>query len=167
MKWYLLILLSFIFVIFEVAFPPSWQLGHSHPEFALLLMIYLVLNAQTNDTIYAAWLVGLIKDLFSTGRLGTHSLIYFAGALLLLQLRRYLYREEILVQIAVAFVAVFVADMVYLLQLSVAMPGIELGGHLRRVLIATLYSTACAPIVFLLLDAIRRPIGAYERMRLY
>ncbi len=167
MKWYLLILLSFLFVTFEVAFPPSWQLGNSHPEFALLLAVYLVLNARRADTLYAAWLIGLTKDLFSTGRLGTHSLIYLAGALLLLRLRRHLYREEILVQIAVAFAAVFLANMAYLLQLSLLMPGIELGDHLRRVLVATLYSTACAPIVFLLLDAIRRPIGAYEPRRLY
>ncbi len=167
MKWYLLILLSFLFVAFEVAFPPSWQLGDSHPELALLLAVYLVLNAQPRDTIHAAWLIGLTKDLFSTGRLGTHSLIYLAGALLLVRLRKYLYRDEILVQTAVAFGVVFLADLIYLFQLSLLMPGFEVGHHLRRVLVVSLYSAACAPIVFLLLDVIKRPIGAYERRRFY
>ena len=167
MKWYLLILLTFLFVVFEVAFPPSWQLGDSHPEFALLLAIYLVLNAEPRDTVYAAWFVGLTKDLFSTGRLGTHSLIYLAGALLLLRLRRYLYRDEILVQVAVAFGVVFVAGMVYLLQLSLVLPGFQIGEQLRRLLVVSLYSAACAPIVFLLLDALRWPIGAYEHHRFY
>lgn len=167
MKWYLLILLSFLFVAFEVAFPPDWQLGDSHPEFSLLLAVYLVLNARKRDTVYAAWLIGLTKDLFSTGRLGTHSLIYFAGALLLLHLRKYLYRDEILVQVAVAFVAVIIIDFFYLLQLSLTLPGVEVGECLRRLLVVALYSAACAPIMYLLLDMVRRPIGAYEPRRLY
>jgi rod shape-determining protein MreD len=166
-RWYLLILLSFLFVGLEVAFPTSWQLGDAHPEFALLLAIYLVLNAEDRDTIYAAWIVGLTKDLFSTGRLGTHSLIYLLGAVVLLKLRRHLYRNEILVQTAVAFGAVFLADLTYLLQLSLTTPGLDAAHYLRRLLVVTLYSTACAPIVFLLLDALRRPLGAYQRHRFY
>jgi rod shape-determining protein MreD len=166
-KWYLLILLAFLFVVLEVAFPVSWQLGDAHPELALLLAIYMVLNAEERDTIYAAWIVGFSKDLFSTGRLGTHSLIYFIGALILLRLRKYLYRDEILVQVVVAFGAVFLTNMVYLLQLSIMMPGLDIMHHTSRMLVITLYSTACAPIVFLFLDAIRRPIGAYQHHRFY
>jgi rod shape-determining protein MreD len=166
-KWYLIILLAFGFVVLEVAFPPSWQLGYSHPEFALILAVYLVLNGEPRDTVCAAWLIGLTKDLFSTGRLGTHSLIYFAGALLLLQFRKLLYREEVLVQVLVIFGAVLVADIAYLAQLSFVLPDFALTDHLRQVLVVAVYSAACAPIVYLLLDAIRRPIGAYERRRLY
>jgi rod shape-determining protein MreD len=162
-RWYLLIITSFVFVVFEVAFPPSWQLGDSHPEFALLLAVYLVLNSEARDTLYAAWLVGFTKDLFSTGRLGTHSLLYLLGALLLLRLRKYLYRDEILVQAAVAFAAVFLSGIAYLFQLSFTLPDVEIGDHLRRLLVVSLFSAACAPIVYLLLDAVRRPLGAYER----
>jgi len=167
MKWYIFILLAFLFVVFEVAFPPSWQLGDAHPEFALLLVIYVVLNAEPEDTIFAAWLVGFTKDLFSTGRLGTHSLIYFLGAAVLLRLRKYFYQEEILVQSFVAFCAVFAASLLYLLQLNFVLPGTDVSHYMRRVLVVSFYSAACAPVIFLLLDAIRRPIGIYQKIRLY
>lgn len=167
MKWYLLILLSFLFVIFEVAYPPSWQLGYSHPEFALLLAVYIVLHAEAKDTVYSAWLVGLTKDLFSTGHMGTHSIIYLIGALVLQKLRKYLYRDEILVQVIVAFVAVYAVNFIYLLQLSIAIPDLNITQHTRRLLVVSLYSAACAPVIYIFLDAIRKPIGAYERPRLY
>ncbi len=167
MRWYLLILLTFLIVVLEVAFPASWQLGHSHPEFALILAVYLVLNAEEKETVYAAWLAGFTKDIFSTGRLGTHSLIYLLGAIALVRLRKLLYRDEILVQIAVVFTSVFVADLLYLGALSLEMPGVSLSEHMRRLLVVSLYSAACAPVVFLLLDFLRHPIGAYERRRLY
>lgn len=167
MKWYLLILLSLLFVVFEVAFPASWQLGDSHPEFALLLTIYLVLYARAQDTLCAAWLVGFTKDLFCADRLGTHSLIYLAGAIALLRLRRHLYREEILVQLALAFCGTFLASMVYMLQLSLSMPQLYVADYWRQMLVVSLYTAACAPLVFLLLDAIRRPLGAHERRRFY
>ena len=166
MKWYLLILVAFVFAALEVAFPTHWQLGYSHPEFALILAVYLVLNAEARETLYAAWIIGFTKDIFSTGRLGTHSLIYVCGAAILLRLRKYLYRDEVLVQALVAFSAVFVADFLYVFQLSLTVPGIETVEHLQQVLVVSLYSAACAPVVFLLLDALRRPLGAYQRRHL-
>ena len=167
MKWYLLILVAFVFAALEVAFPTHWQLGYSHPEFALILAIYLVLNAEASETLYAAWIIGFTKDIFSTGRLGTHSLIYVCGAAILLRLRKYLYKDEVLVQAVVAFSAVFIADLSYILQLSLTVPGIQVGEHLQQVLVVSLYSAACAPVIFLLLDALRRPLGAYQRRHLY
>jgi rod shape-determining protein MreD len=165
-RWYLLILISFAFAAFEVAFPTNWQLGYSHPELALILAVYLVLNAEARDTLYAAWTIGFTKDIFSTGHLGTHSLIYVCGAAVLLRLRRYLYREEVLVQALVAFGAVFAADLAYILQMSITVPDIDVREHLRQVLVVSLYSAACAPIVFLCMDALRRPLGAYQRRHL-
>ncbi len=167
MKWYLLILIAFVFVALEVAFPTHWQLGYSHPEFALILAVYLVLNAEARETLYAAWIIGFTKDIFSTGRLGTHALIYACGAALLLRLRKYLYRDEVLVQALVAFAAVFLADLAYVLQLSLTVPGIQVQEHLQQVLVVSLYSAACAPVIFLCLDALRRPLGAYQRRHLY
>jgi rod shape-determining protein MreD len=165
-KWYLLILVAFIFSALEVAFPTHWQLGYSHPELALILTVYLVLNAEAHETLYAAWIIGFTKDIFSTGRLGTHSLIYVCGAAILLRLRKYLYRDEVLVQAVVAFSAVFVADLFYILQFSLTVSGIEVREHLQQVLVVSLYSAACAPVVFLFLDALRRPLGAYQRRHL-
>jgi rod shape-determining protein MreD len=166
-KWYLLIIVAFVFVALEVAFPTHWQLGYSHPELALILAVYLVLNAEAHETLYAAWIVGFTKDVFSTGRLGTHSLIYVCGAAVLLRLRSYLYRDEVLVQALVVFAAVFLADIAYVLQLSLTVPGIELREHLQQVLVVSLYSAACAPVIFLCLDALRRPLGAYQRRHLH
>lgn len=167
MRWYLLILIAFAFAALEVAFPTHWQLGYSHPELALILTVYLVLNAEARETLYAAWIIGFAKDIFSTGRLGTHSLIYVCGAAILLRLRAFLYRDEVLVQALVAFAAVFVADLAYVLQLSLTVPGIEIGEHLQQLIVVSLYTAACAPVVFLFLDVLRQPLGAYQRRHLY
>ena len=167
MKWYFLILISFLFAAVEVAFPPSWQLGYCHPELALLLAVYLSLNAEPREAPYAAWLVGLTKDLFSTGRMGTHAILFLGGSLTLLALRRFFYRDEILVQACIALAAVFVSSLVYILQMRLVLPGTQARAWFGHAAVVSLYSAACAPIVFLILDILRKPLGAYERLRLY
>ena len=88
----------------ELSVLDTFRVAGARVEALVALSCLATLFARdTRQGLLTAWILGLIKDVGSSGPLGLHALLFLSAAWILLLIRQTLFRENILTQFVVAF----------------------------------------------------------------
>jgi rod shape-determining protein MreD len=151
----------------ELAFPQFLRFRGGSPEILLLVCAFISLYAAPKESLLACLGCGLLKDFFSVGRTGTYAIIFFIVALCLSSLRRYLYRERVLTQVAVGFAASFISNLLYIVFLNLFVSAFSFGDSWLFIFLISLYTGLISPIIFFLLGKIKGYLGISETLKVF
>ena len=105
MRWVVLLIVTFMFLVMELSLQRVMALGGVRPSFVAALVVFVSLFAPRVNALWACWGIGLIIDLLSPlphggGRagplIGAHALGFTFACFLLLQIRPTLFRRQAL-----------------------------------------------------------------------
>lgn len=140
--------LGAVALAFELAVLEHWTLGGGRAEALLALACFAALFARdSRQGLAASWVVGLIKDVGSTGPLGLYAFLFLGAGWVILQVRQILYREHALTQLAVAFVAACWVNVAAALVVSLTSGGIPFCVILGKTLLSAMLTALLTPAV--------------------
>lgn len=145
-----------VLLALELTLLETWSVGDARPEALLALACFAALFARdARQGLTAAWLVGLIKDVGSSGPLGLHALLFLVAAWTMLQVRQVIFRESAVTQFGVAFAAACGVHLVSALLVAVGTGGLPLGMVAGKTLVSALLTAVAAPPLHLLLRHVK------------
>jgi len=113
-----------------------------------VVVAYLALEADFKGALWGAFLVGMLRDLGSCGRLGASALLFVLATWATLWLRSYLVRESIWTDLALVFAYVLLCELAYGLGTAALTPGAQAADLLPRALGQAVFTTAVSPLLF-------------------
>ena len=147
-----LALLAAAALAFELTLLESWSIGGVRAELLLSLACFAALFARdSGQGLLASWLIGLLKDLGSAGPLGLHALLFLGAGWVVLQIRQILFRESLLTQIGVTFVAACWVNLAAAIVVSISVGGIPFGVIVGKTLLSGLLTAGITVPVHLTL----------------
>ncbi|MFH1422179.1 MAG: rod shape-determining protein MreD [Planctomycetota bacterium] len=167
MRWHIFCLVAFVFVALEAVFP-AWLKFHGiYPEIVLMVCLFITLYGEPDKSLLACLFLGMLKDFFSVGRIGTYALIFFVVGFGTSWLRLYIYRERILPQIVVSFAFTFLANLLYVVSLNFSLFHYPLSECWKIIFFISLYTSLVSPIIFFVLNKIKEHLGIAERRKVF
>ena len=132
----------------EVSVLDALRVAGSRVEALVALACLAALFARdTRQGLLTAWLLGLLKDVASSGPLGLHAILFLAAAWIVLLVRHVIFRENAFTQFAVAFLAA--GGIVGATALVAG--GIPAGMIAGKTLVSALLTGAVLPAIALLI----------------
>lgn len=136
----------------EVSVLDALRVAGARVEALVALACLAALFARdTRQGLLTAWLLGLLKDVASSGPLGLHALLFLSAAWIVLLVRQAIFRENALTQFAVAFLGA--AGIVGASALAAG--GIPAGAVAEKTLVSALLTGAALPALALLVRRVR------------
>lgn len=132
----------------QVTFVHRFTHRFLRPDVLYLLAIFLALEADFKGALWGAFLLGLLRDLGSCGRLGASALLFVAATWGLLLLRQRLMRESIWPDLVLTFTYVLVCGLAYALGVAVFASGAQIAELMPRALGQAVFTTALSPLFF-------------------
>lgn len=161
MIWFLYLLILAVGLTCQSVIAPFVEIFGVRPDFLLVGVVFLALHAPPKETILAAWVVGLAADLLTIEQFGFLGLSYALAAILVLEVREYLFRYRAFTQFAVTAVVVMVVQCLWAVYVSIrygTRDGIVMSMLMGAVPVS-LYSAAWAVPTHRVLLWIGRPLG--------
>ncbi len=147
-----LAVLGAVGLAFELTLFDALSVRGARPEALLALSCFAALFARdSRQGLLACWIIGLLKDAGSAGPMGLHALLFLAAGWVVLQVRQILYRENVLTQLAVGFLAALWVNVLAALAACVTAGGIPAGVIVARTLLSALLTALLAPFLMFLL----------------
>jgi rod shape-determining protein MreD len=104
MRWLVFSILAYIAIGLQVGLSPYLRYDEGAPNFVLLAVIFIALNAPREPALLGAFLVGLLQDLMSTQGLGLYAFSYGLTAMLTISTQEIVYREHVLTHITLGLI---------------------------------------------------------------
>ncbi len=128
----------------------SWR--GARVELLLLLACFAALFARDRrQALFSCWLIGLIKDIGSSGPLALHALLFLLAGWAIVSVKQIIFRESVLTQLLVAAAGCAAVGIATALVVSMTAGGIPASHWLTKTLMSTLATALLAPIVVQLL----------------
>ena len=118
------------------------------PDLLLLAAAYLAMEADFRGALWAALAIGLLRDLGSSGRLGTSALLLVPACAALVVLRERLMRGSFVIDLALAVLFVLTFSIGEAVLSLIFVPGTGLRELLMQALGRTAYSAALTPMLY-------------------
>jgi rod shape-determining protein MreD len=140
---------------FELTVLETWSVSGARAEALLSLACFAALFARdSSQGLLASWIIGLMKDIGSTGPLGLHALLFLGAGWVVLQIRQILFRESPLTQLGVTFVAACWVNLAAAVVVSISVGGIPIGVVAGKTLLSALLTAGITvPLHFALMQA--------------
>lgn len=169
MRWLPFAILAVLGIVAQTTIVPHLRIQHwIGPDWMFILAVYYALWGPWPDAAVAAWILGLIVDLFtapSGGRIGLHALLYGAAAWGSIRARQVIVRDHPVAQFLITLVfALLIQVAVYLYQRWSA-SGPAAPGALGAALVSALYTAVCAPPLLWVLNRFGRLTGLRSETR--
>jgi rod shape-determining protein MreD len=140
----------------ELTLLETYALRGARAEALLSLVCFAALFARdTQQGLSASWLVGLIKDIGSSGPLGLHAFLFLGAGWVVLQVRQVLFRESPFTQLAVAFVASVWVNLAAALFVTITTGGIPFGVIAVKIILSALLTAALTPPLLFLFTHVK------------
>ena len=112
--------LATLLLALEMTLLETYSFSGARAEALLALACLAALFARdTRQGLLASWVIGLFKDVGSSGPLGLHALLFLGAGWVVLQVRQVLFRENALTQLTVGFIAACWVNLVSALFVSI------------------------------------------------
>ena len=114
-------------VVFETSVLPIHIATPFKPDLLLIAMVYLALRGSIESGVFLAWILGIIKDVFSGLYLGLNAFTFLLIFLVIKSISDLLYAESselFVVTVSAATLACVVADLILLIMFT-STPGIS------------------------------------------
>lgn len=143
-----LLILGLVALVLELTVMERLTFHGGRPELLLLLACFAALFAtRPRQAYWAAWILGLAKDLGSSSPLGFHALIFVGVAWILILLRKVVFREHPMVQFVIAFAATAAMNLLVATFVCLFRGGVPLGTILLGTMTGGALTAAIAPVV--------------------
>ncbi|MFH1419068.1 MAG: rod shape-determining protein MreD [Planctomycetota bacterium] len=165
MHWIAFAILVYVLTCLQAAVVPFFEVHTIRPDLVLIVAVFYALSARTYDALLACWFIGLAVDLSGISyqhhaNVGIHAISLGLIALAIVKLRAFVFRESVLTQIVVTFVAkLLLVLLVGLHMLYVVDDGGRLGDVAVRGFYAAVYTAALAPYGHWFLKRFRTALG--------
>lgn len=147
-----LILISAIVFVLQCTLMPRIALADAQPDilFALALSYALCIERPAL-AIASCWTVGLLKDIGSGGLMGIFALIFLIVGYAVNRLKVNLFKESLLVQLALTFGMALLCQLIYagVTAMTVSMP--PFAGVVGKSFAIACYTAPATPLFILLL----------------
>lgn len=133
-------------------------LGGARPDFLLILAALLALYSEEGEWPLNYWLLGFLKDLFSSGALGLYALLFTLAALAIARARNEIFREHPLNRAFLVFTASILTSGPVAVVQSFTCHQNFFSCLLEPVLWEGLYTAVLAPFFMSFLMLFKRPL---------
>lgn len=154
-------LLSALWLTLQSAVAPRLAIAGARPDLLLIVVIFLGLFAPPREAAIGAWILGAGGDVMSVERFGLMALSYLLVALVVSSIRGHLFRAHGLTQFLVTLIVGLAIRFAWLIYERIAYDPAAgvLYGLSVQVIWGALYTALCAPLVFVVLVRLSRPLG--------
>jgi rod shape-determining protein MreD len=136
----------------ELTLLDRWSVKGARPEVLLALACFAALFAkEPRQGLLACWIIGLMKDVASSGPFGLHALLFVGAGWVVLQVRQILFPESPLTQLAVAFIAACWVNAAAAAVVALSTGGIPPAIVLARTLLSALLTAVVTPFLLVVL----------------
>lgn len=149
-------ILAGLLLALEMTLLQTFAFGGARAEALLALACLAALFARdTRQGLLAAWVIGLFKDVGSSGPLGLHALLFLGAGWVVMQVRQVLFRENALTQLTVGFVAACWVNLVSALFVCATAGAIPFGVIAGKTLLSGLLTAGLTPVLYLIFSSTR------------
>jgi rod shape-determining protein MreD len=163
MRWLPFFILAYVVLGVQVGLSGYDQIYRGRPNFALLAVVFIAVNAHRDAALLGCFLLGLMQDLLTQVPLGLNALAYGVVGILVIALQEVVYREHFLTHLVLGLAGGLVyAAVVYLhgvIYTAMRGPRAFSRPSLAPLLAGAIYTAALAPFVLYLLVRMKRLFG--------
>ena len=142
-RFLVLLLILVAAVVIQTTLADLASVGPARPDVVIALAVYLALAFELREVFIPIWAMGIMRDVFSAAPVGMHGLIFLGLGLLVSHIRHYVPRDNPIVMMFVAAVAVVLCETV-----AVGVLAMKYGAHVQSsVLVNTLLNAAYTAVV--------------------
>lgn len=155
MSWTLIVVWLIVLLPVQSSLLPHIAIEHAVPDLLLIFVLYVCLYTKKPDVFWAAWLIGLMRDMYSEQPLGLHAASYVLFCLAMCRLRREIFIGHALTRMvltALTSIALGALGLVLTLALH---PHVCCSVMVRHVALAAVYTTLVCPAAYWVFDLVR------------
>lgn len=104
MRWLSYFILAYVTLALQAGIARAMQWDGAEPNFVLLSVVFIALNAPRDVALLGCFLLGFMQDLTSQGTMGLYAFCYGVLTLLILAVRQGVYRRHPLSHFALVLV---------------------------------------------------------------
>ncbi len=157
MRWIPFSILAVLGIVLQTKVAPYLAIGSVWPDLMFLLVVHYALWGPWPEAAIGAWILGLLVDLNSTGRIGLFAFAYGGAAWGIMRVRQAVFRDHPMTQIVVTAAFALLVQMIAAIYLRYLHGAIE--GLWWRALWTALFTAGLAPYVHWLLLRMGRWTG--------
>ncbi len=163
MRWIRVLIAAFAIVLLETTVLSAIAVEGIRPDLAFIFVFFLALNTVPEEGFPAFWLVGLMKDAFSAGTFGAYALLYSACGYQASAMTQGLFRDNPLIQIAVAAPAAAAVNVLYCAGVIFASPHVSPAALAAPVLVCVIYTLVLTPPLLYIMGKMKSLLGIRPR----
>jgi rod shape-determining protein MreD len=152
MRWLSFFILAYIILGLQTGLARALEFNSAAPNFVLIAMIFIVLNAPRDTALLAAFILGSLHDMTSQGILGLLAFSYALAAAMILPIAKGLHRRHPATHFALVLAAGILTAIILSLQASIRPPTGALRPPTKILFSSALYTAILAPFLLPLLQ---------------
>jgi rod shape-determining protein MreD len=162
MRWLTFIILAYITLGLQSGLARAIEFHSASPDFTLLAVIFLALNAPRDTALLACFILGLLRDLTGDGTLGLFALSYGSVAVLITGIQQAVNRKHPATHIILTLLGGTIVAIILSLHAWLRPSESGIHPHVAPFFTSAIYSAVLAPLVVGLLDRVS-PIFRFQR----
>jgi rod shape-determining protein MreD len=143
MRWLSYFIFAYVMLGLQVGVARAMQCSGAEPNFVLLAVVFIALNAPRDAALLACFILGALQDLTAGGTMGLFSLSYGLVAVLVVGIQRAVDRRHPVTHFTVTLIAGMLTAVVLTIHRWLHPPGPQI----LPLLYGAVYSAILAPIV--------------------
>jgi len=152
MRWISYFILAYVALAIQVGAGPYLRWNGASPNFVLLAVIFLAVNAPREPALLGCLGLGFMQDLLTQSPLGLYMLAYGLVGMFVVSTQQIVYREHPLTHFSLALMSGMLTAAVLLLQGLIHRPGPGAWG----LVVTTIYTALLSPLVLAVLQRLSR-----------
>lgn len=156
MRWSVFFIFAYVALGLQTGLARAIEWNSAVPDFVLIAVIFILLNAPRDTALLAAFILGGLHDMTSQGVLGLWALCYALSAAMVFPIAKGLHRRHPAAQFALVLAAGIVTAIIISLHTWIRPPT---GGQRPPILplfSSAVYSAILAPFVLVILQRTSR-----------
>jgi rod shape-determining protein MreD len=155
MSWLSFAILAYVTLGMQTGLSAALHVGGAGPNFVLMSVIFISLNAPRDSALLGAFVLGALQDLTSQGTMGLYSFSYGLVGLMVVSARQTIYRGHPLTHFSLTLVAGVLTALVLAIHDWIRPPGSDIRPAVGPLFYSAFYSAVVAVVV----------LGALQRMK--
>jgi rod shape-determining protein MreD len=165
MRWSSFAILAYVTLGLQTGLSAALHVGGAGPDFVLISVVFICLNAPRDTALLAAFLLGALQDLTSQGTMGLYSFTYGLVGMMVVSARQTVYRDNALTHFSLVLGAGILTAIVLALHDRIRPPAPGVRPAAWPLFYSALYSALVAIVVVSVLQRFRYAFGFHSQRR--
>jgi len=158
MRWLSYFIFAYIMLGLQVGAARAMQWNNAEPNFVILAVVFIALNAPRDVALLACFILGALQDLTAGGSMGLFAFSYGLVALFIGGIQRAVDRRHAIAHFSVTLIAGVLTAMVLTAHQWIRPPG----PRVLPLFCTSIYTAILAPLLLAILQRISR-VFRFER----